>query len=77
MSVYFFVINLAKMPFYGDLGLFTVDTVTLSAMLVPVIPFGVVLGKWLNQKLSDRIFYHFSHIVLFAMSAKLLYGAVT
>ena len=77
MSVYFFVINVTKLPFYSDLGLFTVDTITLSAMLVPIIPFGVVLGKWLNRKLSDRIFYHFSHIVLFAMSAKLLYGAVT
>ncbi|NCF49614.1 MAG: TSUP family transporter [Bacteroidetes bacterium] len=73
MGVYFFVINSAKLPFYSDLGLFTPDTLTLSLWLVPVIPVGVFIGKWLNQKMSDRIFYHFSHAVLFLMSIKLLY----
>ena len=44
MSVYFFVINLAKLPFYG-IGLFSGDTLWLSAMLVPLIPIGVFIGE--------------------------------
>ena len=75
MSVYFLVINLAKLPFYGDLGLFSSDTIWLSAMLVPLIPIGVFIGRTLNRMMSDRIFYHFSYSVLFAMSIKLLYDA--
>jgi len=75
MSVYFFVINIAKIPFYGDLGLFTPDTMTVSAMLIPLIPLGVFLGRQLNKRMSDRIFYHFSYSVLFVMSVKLLYDA--
>ena len=75
MSVYFFVINLAKLPFYGDLGLFTRDTVMVSAMLVPLIPLGVYAGRRLNRMMSDRIFYHLNYSVLFAMSVKLLSDA--
>jgi uncharacterized membrane protein YfcA len=75
MSIYFFVINIAKLPFYGDLGLFTRDTMLVSAMLVPLIPIGVYVGRQLNKMMSDRIFYHFSYSVLLAMSIKLLYDA--
>lgn len=75
MSVCFFVINLAKLPFYGDLGLFTRDTVMVSAMLVPLIPLGVYVGRRLNRMMSDRIFYQLNYSVLFAMSIKLLYDA--
>lgn len=76
MSVYFFVINLAKLPFYTDLDLISRDTALLSLWLLPVIPFGVFLGRWLNKVMSDSIFYHFSHAILFLMSAKLIYDAV-
>ena len=75
MSIYFFVINVAKLPFYGDLGLFTADTMKISTWLLPVIPIGVYVGRTLNRIMSDRLFYHISHSVLFAMSAKLLYDA--
>ena len=44
-------------------------------MLVPLIPIGVFIGRTLNRMMSDRIFYHFSYSVLFAMSIKLLYDA--
>ena len=76
MSVYFFVINIVKLPFYAELDLIRPETLYLSAWLLPVIPVGVLLGRWLNRKMSDRIFYHVSHVVLFAMSAKLIYDVV-
>ena len=76
MTIYFFTINVAKLPFYGDLGLFTRDTMIVSACLLPLIPIGVYAGRQLNRMMSDRIFYHFSYSVLFAMSVKLIYDAV-
>ena len=75
MTVYFFIINLAKLPFYGDLGIFTADTLLVSALLLPVIPLGVYIGRQLNRMMSDRIFYLFSYSVLFTMSIKLIYDA--
>ena len=75
MTIYFFTINIAKLPFYGDLGLFTPDTMVVSAILLPLIPIGVFAGRQLNRMMSDRIFYHFSYSVLFAMSVKLIYDA--
>ncbi|MDB3892196.1 sulfite exporter TauE/SafE family protein [Alphaproteobacteria bacterium] len=71
MSLYFFVINLGKVPFYMELNLFTPTTISLSLWLVPVIPLGVYGGLWLNRNLSDKLFYHISHVVLFFMGAKL------
>ena len=76
MTIYFFTINVAKLPFYGDLGLFTRDTMIVSACLLPLIPIGVYAGRQLNRMMSDQIFYHFSYSVLFAMSVKLIYDAV-
>ncbi len=76
MSVFFLVINLAKLPFYDDLDLFTGDTLTVSVLLLPVIPVGVVIGKWLNRNMSDRIFYHISHTFLLLMGINLLVGVL-
>lgn len=75
MSVYFFVVNVAKLPFYGDLGLFSSDSLIMSLMLVPFIPLGVYIGKRLNDVVSDTLFYHVTYGILFVMSLKLLYDA--
>ncbi len=77
MSVYFFVINVFKLPFYGDLGLFSAGSIKLSLLLLPFIPLGVYIGKRLNEVVSDRLFYHVTYSTLFLMSLKLLYDAAT
>mgnify|MGYP001215213745 CR=1 FL=1 len=76
MSIYFFVINLFKLPFYGDLGLITSDTLILSASLLPCILVGVYVGKWLNEVVSDRLFYHVTYSILLVMGLKLISDAL-
>ena len=49
-----------KNPFYFEVGIFSVHF-TVSALLVPAIPVGVFIGRWLNARMSDRIFYDISH----------------
>ena len=71
LCVYFFVINLFKIPFYYEVGVFSGETLDLSIKLLIVIPIGVFLGKWLNNKISDKIFYDISHIGLFVVGIKL------
>ena len=72
LCVYFFVINILKIPFYVEIGIFSEETLTVSLWLLLVIPIGVFIGKWLNAHISDQIFYDISHIGLLAMGAKLL-----
>ena len=74
LCVYFFVINLAKIPFYFEVGMFSNQTMVVSALLIPIIPVGVFIGRWLNARMSDRIFYDISHAILLVMGAKLIYG---
>ena len=72
LCVYFFVINIVKIPFYTEKGIFSGTTFTISLWLLLVIPIGVFIGKTLNTLLSDKIFYDISHLCLLAMGSKLL-----
>jgi len=72
LCVYFFVINIMKIPFYIEIGIFSESTLTISLWLLLVIPIGVFIGKTLNTLLSDKIFYDISHLFLLAMGTKLL-----
>ncbi len=72
LCVYFFVINIVKIPFYIEIGIFSESTLTISLWLLLVIPIGVFIGKWLNTHLNDQIFYDISHLGLLAMGTKLL-----
>ena len=74
LCVYFFVINIAKIPFYFEVGIFSGETLTVSALLVPAIPVGVFIGRWLNARMSDRIFFDISHAILMVMGGKLIFG---
>ena len=60
-SVYFFTaINLAKLPFYLAIDLFTRDTLVMSAMLLPLVPVGVWLGLRLLRHIPERPFFLFA-----------------
>ena len=72
LCVYFFVINIMKIPFYFEIGIFSESTLAISIWLLLVIPIGVFVGKWLNTHMSDKIFYDISHLCLLAMGSKLL-----
>ena len=72
MSFYFLIINLAKLPFFFDLQLFTSTSIMLSIVVLPILLIGIYLGKLLNKKLSDRLFYHISHSALFLCGLNLI-----
>jgi uncharacterized membrane protein YfcA len=72
MGWFFLLINLAKLPFFVELGLFNAASLTASLALVPIVPFGVMLGLWLNRTMSDKWFYHISHGFLLALGIRLI-----
>lgn len=77
-SVFFFAtINLAKLPFYLGLDLFSRDTLLMSALLLPLVPLGVWLGMRLLARIPERPFFYFSTAMLGLAGVKLLLDAAT
>lgn len=52
----FTLINLTKLPFYFAVGLIQTDVLTLDLVLVPLIPLGSYLGKWMHHRVSETLF---------------------
>ncbi|PLX69103.1 MAG: sulfite exporter TauE/SafE family protein [Azoarcus sp.] len=76
-SVFFFAaINLAKLPFYIGLDLFSRDTLVMSATLLPLVPLGVWLGMRLLAKIPERPFYFFAVAALGLSGVKLLWDGL-
>lgn len=76
-SVFFFTaINLAKLPFYLGIGLFSRDTLLMSAMLLPLVPVGVWLGLHLLRRIPERPFFLFATWALALSGAKLLWDGL-
>lgn len=76
-SVFFFAaLNLAKLPFYVGLELFTRDTLVMSAMLLPLVPVGVWLGMRMLQWIPERPFYLIATAALGLSGVKLLWDGV-
>lgn len=73
---YFFSINVAKLPFFFQLGMFTSSTLFITVVLMPIIPLGVSIGKWLNRRMTDKGFYHIAHIALILLGCRLIWGVV-
>ena len=74
LAYYFLFINLAKIPFFFDLKMVTAQTLLVSLAMLPLIPLGMFTGKWMNMKLSDKWFYHISHLTLGLLGLRLVFG---
>jgi uncharacterized membrane protein YfcA len=53
---FFFMVNLAKVPFSVQLGLVTRDSLLLTVLLVPVVILGAFSGRWILQRINQRLF---------------------
>ena len=76
-SVYFFtLINLAKLPFYLGMGIFTRETLMVSAILLPLVPIGVWCGLRVLAKIPERLFFMLATAALGLSGLKLLWDGL-
>ena len=73
MAWYLLFLNLAKVPLYGELSFITPSTITLSLILLPAVPVGIMIGRYLNRTLSDKVFYIITHILLILLGCQILW----
>lgn len=73
MAWYLFFINLAKIPFFTDLDFIDARTLTMSALLLPIVPAGIMIGRWLNRAMTDKNFYIVTHAMLLLLGLQLVW----
>lgn len=52
----FLVLNVIKLPLSYELGLINQTTLRTGAMLAPMIPVGMLAGRWLVSRISQKLF---------------------
>ncbi|SDG61912.1 sulfite exporter TauE/SafE family protein [Microbacterium pygmaeum] len=53
---FFALVNLSKVPFSVGLGLITVPGLLIDLVLVPAVVIGALSGRWLADRLDQRLF---------------------
>ncbi len=71
-GLFFWVVNLAKLPPYYLLGQFDSDNLLYSLALVPFAPLGVLLGRKLVRLSNPRFYYRVISLFLIVVGIKLI-----
>ena len=71
-GLFFWVVNLAKLPPYYLLGQFDSDNLLYSLALVPFAPLGVLLGRKLVRLSNPRFYYRVISLFLIIVGIKLI-----
>lgn len=70
--VVFTVINYVKLVPYAWLGQLRADNLATSAILLPLAPLGVRLGRWLHDRIEEALFYRIAYALLLLTGLKLV-----
>lgn len=69
---FFFALNLVKAPVYGYHGLYSRESLTFDALMIPAVLAGALTGRWLIHNMPQKLFETLV-IVLTAVSCLLLF----
>ncbi len=56
LAWYFLIFNCVKAPIYAGLGLMTAETLRFDGWIIPAVPAGALLGRWLLGRISQKWF---------------------
>ncbi|NNL65573.1 MAG: sulfite exporter TauE/SafE family protein [Myxococcales bacterium] len=73
--ILFTVVNYTKLVPYGLLGQLHGGNLATSLALAPLAPLGIALGRWLHDRVDERVFYRISYAMLAIVGSKLLLDA--
>ncbi len=74
--VFFFILNLSKLPVYGYLGLLRIGNLATILILAPLALLGVTLGIWLNKRFSEVWFDRVIYVGLLFTGIELIYSGI-
>ena len=70
----FTLINLTKLPFYLGLGLVDLSVLRFDVFLIPLIPLGSFLGKWMHSRVSESLFNRVIMVLTLVSGIQLVSG---
>ena len=73
----FWAVNIMKAVPYALLGVFSRDSLTAGATLVPVAVAGALIGVKAHRALSERAFFGITYVLLSVTGAKLIWDSLT
>lgn len=76
MVMFFFILNVMKVPPYLALGLIHPETMVASAWLLPIIPIGAILGLWMYKRVAEKPFNIIMYIAAGAAACYMIYKGV-
>jgi len=66
-AVYFFILNTAKLPAYWASGQFAHAELSFTVRFLPLVLAGAIFGRWLNKRLSDKLFINIVYAITFGL----------
>ncbi len=73
----FWAVNLMKLGPYAAVGVFTRETLTLSAAMAPVAVVGVLIGVWAHRRVPESVYLRAIAVLLCATGIKLLWDGAS
>jgi uncharacterized membrane protein YfcA len=75
--VFFAIMNYSKIIPYWSLGLFNTGNLAVSTIIIPFGLLGIPLGIWLQNRMSNVVFFRITTFLLFIVGVHLLYKGLT
>ncbi|MDP8244268.1 MAG: sulfite exporter TauE/SafE family protein [Candidatus Hinthialibacter antarcticus] len=72
--VLFTIVNALKLVPFAIMGLISLDGLSTSAMLLPIVPIGTLLGVWMNKHMNETAFNSVIYVVLFLVGLQYTTG---
>jgi len=69
---FFFIVNMVKLIPYAALGQFDTENLTISLILIPLAPVGVLMGVWLLKRIDQALFFRIMYSLIFCVGVMLL-----
>jgi uncharacterized membrane protein YfcA len=76
-NIFFLLTNAIKLAPYAWLGQFSSANLIASATLAPLVPLGVWCGYWLQEKVSQKLFYNIAQACLLLTGLQLIYQSAS
>ncbi len=77
LTMFFAVINYGKLVPYTLVGALNLENLLTSLVLMPLVPIGVKLGRFLLDKVNQKLLYRYLYFALFLSGMKLCWDSFT
>lgn len=75
-TLFFAVINLAKLPPYHALNPYSMVDLHNMLALAPAAIAGTIVGAWVTRRIAERLFFRLVQMALFAVSLQLIWKSL-